>query len=109
MNKVEFKGYNCSLQLAQYPSGDKAILLVSNGEPIAKATVYVKGVQLGDDEACIKNYSKNEGMLDALTKAGVAVNVVRLLRVNRATVPVVQLSADILSQFKELGVTSHAM
>jgi len=103
MNKVEFLGYNCSLQLAQYPSGDKAIQLISNGEPIARATVYVEGVQLGDDEACIKDYSENEGMLDALLKAGIAVNVTRMVQANYATVPVVQLSADVLSQFKESG------
>jgi hypothetical protein len=77
---VEFKSWGCYLTTSQYPNGTTAIQLwsVVDGSPIATATC---AIDQKPDSGCvfIKNYSENEGMLDALTKAGVIGPVQRVI------------------------------
>lgn len=67
--KVKFKNWFCSLSFEKYRNGDTAIRLTSNGEPIAVATVCLPSVKAGDGYVFVKDYSENEGMLEALIEA----------------------------------------
>lgn len=50
---------------------------VEPGEPIAMATVNIPEIaaMLGSNQTLIKNYSENQGMIDALVNAGVVEEV----------------------------------
>lgn len=64
-----------------------------NGGPVATATVNVTRVseRLLEDEVCVKDSSENEGMLDALTAAGIIEETGRRVKIGCVTVPVVKL------------------
>lgn len=65
---VQFLGEQCSVELAEYSAGGKAIMLkCEDGSPMATATAWIPG--LGVDEIAIKDYSENEGIYDALLEA----------------------------------------
>lgn len=72
---VIHNGVDCDAFFCQYAAGNTAIQLVERetGEPWAKATVNVPDLAdaLGKGEVFIKDYSENEGMMDALVAAGV--------------------------------------
>lgn len=70
--KMQFKDYKCLVIPAFYNNGRKALKLVEDGplcEEIATATVNVVAHHCEDDYAYIKDYSENEGMVEALVKA----------------------------------------
>jgi hypothetical protein len=82
MNKnigtVEFLGEQCSVELTEYVSGGKAILLkCEDGSPMASATVWVN--ELKQDEIAVKDYSENEGLYEVLLKAGIVAPYHRLV------------------------------
>lgn len=71
---VVFLGVSCSvvetpvrggagIDLVLYEDGD------TSGNPVAIATKRFPGVQLGPRETLVKDYSENEGMLEALVEA----------------------------------------
>ena len=98
---VEFAGYECVAYETTYPSeagGSTAIYLVDavDGEPVATATVNVEGVSenLPPSEVLIKDYSENEGMMDALVAAGLACDTGRRVPTGYVTVPVARLLYD---------------
>ena len=69
---MQFKDYKCLVIPAFYNNGRKALELVEDGplcEPVAMATVNVIEHPCEDDYAYIKDYSENEGMVDALVEA----------------------------------------
>lgn len=70
---IRFKEWNCEVVKAKYGNGRTAIRLVDadNGEPIATATVNIPEIPLPKNEVIIKDYSENEGILDALINAGI--------------------------------------
>jgi hypothetical protein len=71
---VKFKKWNCYVEFNRYSQNDRvAIQLVEKDshDPIAMATVNIDEVPVGEDECLIKDYSENEGVLEALEKAGV--------------------------------------
>lgn len=45
--------------------------VIHDGEPIARAGVYIEGHHPADDEVTIKSWSENEGMAEALQAAGI--------------------------------------
>jgi len=60
------------LEYGEYGNGRVAIQLASvDGEPLCVATVNLPNADVPDGHVLIKNYSENEGILDALVKAGV--------------------------------------
>jgi len=73
MNTVTFNGWNCKAIITKYADGNAAILLedASTGEPIATASVNIPEANVADGFVIVKDYSENEGMLDALTEAGI--------------------------------------
>lgn len=42
-----------------------------SGEPIARASVFVKDIPVGENQTLIKDYSDNKGILKALINAGI--------------------------------------
>jgi len=72
---IKFRGWDCEVQVLRYANGRPAIQLVDaqTGEPLARATVNLPDEYLSPNEVFIKNYSENEGILDALVAGGVVV------------------------------------
>ena len=68
---VHFKDWKCYALGDYYANGRKAISLVDviDGEPIATATVNLPDIDLPNDTVFVKDYSENEGMLNALVNA----------------------------------------
>lgn len=72
--KVKFKEWDCLVRKQQYAAtGGVALELIDaeDFEPIAMATVCVPDVPIHEDQVFIKDYSENEGILQALIDAGV--------------------------------------
>jgi len=72
MNKrVNFAGYECEYTIGEYANGGTAIRLVdvNDGYPVATASVWIGNLFV--DEIAIKDYSENEGMVEALVNAGI--------------------------------------
>ena len=70
--KMQFKDYKCLVGPAYYNNGRKVLKLVEDGplcEEIATATVNVVEYPCEDDYAYIKDYSENEGIVEALVEA----------------------------------------
>lgn len=73
MKNIKFKKWDCYLWFGQYENGRTAIALKEHvtHEIIAKATVNIDEFQLPPGDVLIKNWSENEGMVDALIDAGI--------------------------------------
>ena len=72
--KIKFQDWNCLLEFGEYQNnGRTAITLIdeNDGSPITTATINMPNVSLNDDEVIIKDYSENEGILNALLINGV--------------------------------------
>jgi len=74
MVTVKFGKWTCEVMKGQYENGRIVLVLydVKDFEEIAVATTNIPEVPLEPDEAFIKDYSENEGMMDCLVKAGIA-------------------------------------
>lgn len=71
MPSVNFIGYECQVKVSRYAHRLTPCLSLidSEGMPVATATVNVPNLQLPLDCVVIKNYSENEGILEALIAA----------------------------------------
>jgi hypothetical protein len=100
MKHVRFKDWDCIVQKCQYGNGRPALQLIdaNDGDPIATATVNLPDVPAGPNEVFIKDYSENEGMLKALTDAGVIKPTGDSVRSGFVTVP----RAELQPPFREL-------
>jgi hypothetical protein len=91
--KVKFLGEWCTVDLSgKYSNGRQAIeLITEDGEPMAVATVNVPEVVLAKDEAIIKNYSENEGILKVLVNAGIVKDTGETVQTGMVTCPIVKI------------------
>jgi hypothetical protein len=71
MNKVKFLGEECTIEFQKYQHGGVAMQLWCSEGPMCKATVCIPGAKIKDNEVLIKNWSENEGILDALISSGI--------------------------------------
>lgn len=85
---VSFAGYTCTVVEGRYSNGRIALQLMDEEGPVAVGTVNVEDVEIPSDCVIVKNYSENEGMLEALQQAGIVGVVVRQIRTGFVTVPV---------------------
>ena len=69
---VKFKKWICEVSKGQYGNGNTALQLYDYEGLVATATVNM-GIKLPEDQAYIKDYSENEGMVSALKEAGIVV------------------------------------
>ena len=71
MNVVKFYGEELTPVLNRDVNGQNAIQLVDrDGAPFMMASI-AHDINIADDEVIIKNYSENEGILEALIEAGI--------------------------------------
>lgn len=70
--KVKFRQWDCITKIGWYGNGNLAIQLfdVEDGSPVAIATTNT-GKVLPDNQVAIKDWTENQGMLEALEEAGV--------------------------------------
>ncbi len=101
MTRVHFRHWVCVIRKCEYGNGRVALKLVDaeDGSPIATATVNLPDVPLGKNQVLIKNYSENEGMLDALVAAGVVKPTGKTIRSGYVEVPICEL----LPPFREVN------
>lgn len=75
MGTIRFADCNCTVERHRYQNGRVALQLVTHDdgfpEPVATATVNIPEWDLEADEVIIKDYSENQGILDALIGARV--------------------------------------
>jgi hypothetical protein len=74
---VRFGGYTCNAHRTVYPEGGATAIYLTDVDdegPVATATVNVPEAnsQLGIGAVIVKDYSENEGMMEALEEAGIA-------------------------------------
>jgi hypothetical protein len=89
--KVQFIGYDCDVIINHYSNGRKALVLISDDEVVAYATVNLPNDPINDDEVIIKDYSENEGMYDALLEAKIIGPALRYIRTGFVSCPVCKL------------------
>lgn len=100
---VHFKDYTCRLVKHIYAgTGRIALELVDDEGPVARATVNMPEVKLAPDEILIKDYSENEGMLDALVNAGVVTDTGRREACGYVSVAVGKLTPEFFQHHGEL-------
>ena len=85
--EVEFKGYKCRVELSRYHDGTTAVTLIDDEGLVAVASVNMTdfGVipeYLPNYRFFCKDWSENEGMVQALVKAGVAKELGEVIEVN---------------------------
>jgi hypothetical protein len=102
---VQFKKWICDLTYGRYRDQSIAIRLrnVVTHEPIAKATVCLVtyGKKPEPLNVFIKDYSENEGMVDALAKAGVILpEPVRVIDLHYVKVGEFMLSDECINEIK---------
>jgi hypothetical protein len=88
---IRFREYDCRLQRRTYENGRIALQLVDHEGPIATATINVPELHLEPDEALLKDYAENKGMLAALVAAGVVEDTGRRVTTGFVEVPVVRV------------------
>lgn len=94
MKQFEFKGYTLSVEMTRYAGNDRqAIQLIDteDGYPYCIATVNMPDIDLGDTEVAIKNWSENEGVLEALQANGIVGPVKRRMPSGFVYVDIVDL------------------
>lgn len=85
---VKFKEWTCEVRQAHYGNGRIALELYNHEGSIAIATVNCPHVEIPSDCIVVKNYSENEGMLEALQEAGIVGGVVGHIHTGFVIVPV---------------------
>lgn len=90
---VKFKKWICFVEMGTYPNDRKAIELINakNGEPVLVATINVPEININENEVIIKNYSENEGVLEALMKSKVISSPLRTIQTGLITAPICKL------------------
>ncbi|MES2566997.1 MAG: hypothetical protein V4565_09035 [Bacteroidota bacterium] len=90
---VKFQKWICFIEMGIYPNGRKAIELINarSGEPVLVATINVPEICINEDEVIIKNYSENEGILDALIGAEIISRPVRIIQTGLIESPICKL------------------
>ncbi|AUJ26574.1 hypothetical protein [Virgibacillus dokdonensis] len=107
---VKFKNYNCNIMFGQYGNGNTAIQLIDekDGYPVAVATV--NGLhKCPNDIVGIKDWSENEGMVDALIQAHVIEDELLLMeRTGFVYIGYYKLTDQALKLLKEFKVGQQA-
>ena len=74
MKTVHFQNTEYLVEKHHYENGRTALMLTHEGEQAAVATLNMPEIPLGPNRVIIKDYSENEGMLNALVDGGVIRN-----------------------------------
>jgi hypothetical protein len=92
--------YNVFLKLNKYTNKRTQIQLldVEDGSPVATATVNLPDEPMTEDEAAIKNYGENVGVLAFLRENDLISEVKRIARSGYVNIPIVKLNLDRLKE-----------
>lgn len=92
--QVKFKNYTCDLEFNRYAADGSphiSLIDIESKEFIATATVYIQGKPPAENYVWIKDYSENEGILQALIDAKVVEPTGIHTTTGFVTVPLVRL------------------
>ena len=95
---VEFLGIECAVDMEQtYPNGRPALILTDaeDGSGVCYASINIPQIDLEKDEVIIKNYSENQGVLDALIEAGIITKPVKEVQISQWVIaPICKIIKD---------------
>lgn len=93
MKTITFNGYTLSVEHGTYRNGQNAIDLTDteDGSPFMTASVSLE-TDLKEDEVAIKDYSENEGVLDALIEHGMIEAPHKVVEIGYVQIPICKLS-----------------
>lgn len=107
MKKMKFKGWNGVVVKVQYRDGSLALALMEEGDIhgslITAITLNLGIPGLEENEAFVKDYSENSGMLDALKEAGLVKEILGHRQSGFVTVPLVKFNLDGVLTDEELN------
>ena len=87
-NVVQFKGENLIAFQTTYSDGNTALVLEDqNKDPFLTASINIPELEIDTQFVAIKDYSENEGILDALQKAGIISPVIETIKFPDSHVP----------------------
>ena len=98
MNKFNYKGYNVKVVVAKYAENNNTCLSLvdlEDNSPVAKITVNLSN-DLPDDQAFIKSWSENIGMLDWCVKQGIVTEVIDVVKQGYVSIPLCKLNLNII-------------
>jgi len=104
--KIKFKQWECNVFPTYYSTGSKikrkAIVLKDDEGVVTTATVNMPGYPCDDDQIYVKNYSENEGMLQALIDHElVLVEPVNELKAGFVTIPLMTLTTKAMKLWQD--------
>lgn len=96
---MKFKHWDCNIKIGYYANGNTAIQLFGkeDHEPVATATINLYE-KLPQNQAYIKDYSENEGMLEVLMEAGIVTKILGYRHNGYIVAPLCELDMDILTE-----------
>jgi len=86
MLKVKFKEWNCIVNIGRYAHNDRtSISLIDeeDGQPVATATINIPEIPVRENQALIKDYSENAGMLKLLVDAEIIGSPIGEVKLNQ--------------------------
>lgn len=94
---VKFKKWTCAVELFRYAYDNSPCIVLLDAEDysrVAVGTVCADRKGLRQFDVIIKDYSENEGMLEALVDGGVVTSMGAKVPVGHATCPVATLTTE---------------
>lgn len=98
--RMKYKHWECEVYKGYYGNNSPALILKSidnkdvvDGEVISVATVNLDE-PLEENQAYIKDYSENAGMLSSLIKAGIVKNIIGEKQTGWVTIKLVELNLE---------------
>ncbi|AWP23471.1 hypothetical protein C4901_09115 [Acidiferrobacter sp. SPIII_3] len=94
---VTVRGTHLRVLFSRYRDNQRTTIHLSDietGEPYATATVNIPELPLKSTEVFVKDYSENEGVLEALERAGIVRHTGRRIRCGFVEVPICELLID---------------
>lgn len=73
-SKVVFNNNSLIVKQAKFPNGQTCLVLAEHSSPnvmYMKASIAIAGEYVGANQTIIKDFSENEGILNALIEAGI--------------------------------------
>lgn len=103
---IEFSGYTCRIMWGKYGNGRLALQLLDDEDwsPVAVASVNLPDVYMAPDEMAVKDWSENEGMLDALMEAGIVEKPHAMVPTGFVMAPICKIKPEHVPKQEEVEV-----
>lgn len=101
-------GFHCHFEEATYDHGNRiALKMIAAdshmdclpGEVVGVASVNMPHIPLEEDQVLIKDYSEGQGMLEALTQAGIVTPTGAAVPSGFVTLPIVTLNRETFKEY----------